>query len=173
MDLLIEEDALILLRPLRPRDAALHLAGEDAEQVRWLSGRAGTIESGRAWIESNAAIRARGEPLWNFGIWLHATGELVGNVEAKADQNVPGVGPGEANISYVIFPAWRRRGLAARAVGLVCNALRQTGLERAVIRADPDNVASIRVAQRAGFRAVGVVHAQEGLLFRFVKDFDI
>ncbi len=172
MDLSIREDALIMLRPLRTQDAALHLAGEDAEQVRWLSGRAGTVESARAWIERNAATRARGEPLWNFGIWLRATGELAGNVEAKADLAVPGVGPGEANISYVIFPAWRRQGLAARAVGLVCDGLRHAGLERAVIRADPDNVASIRVARRAGFRRAGTAQTEAGLLLRFVKDLE-
>jgi hypothetical protein len=41
-------DGTATLRPLRPADAAAHLAGEDDELVKWLNGGAGTAATVRA-----------------------------------------------------------------------------------------------------------------------------
>jgi len=122
-------DDTLCLRPPRIEDATQHLAGDDGEQVRWLSSHPATLESARAWIAREIAARAAGEPLWDYAIWLRATGELVGNIEAKADLALAGIGPGDVNLAYVVFPAWRRQGLAARAVALVCAALAATDFE--------------------------------------------
>ncbi len=163
-------DDTLCLRPPRIEDAAQHLAGDDVEQVRWLSGQPATLDSVRAWIERELAARAAGEPLWDYAIWLRATGELVGNIEAKADQALAGIGPGDVNLAYVVFPAWRRQGLAARAVALVCHALAETGFDRAVIRTDPPNVASIGVALREGFVSTGLVGAESDRQLKFVRE---
>ena len=161
---------MLCLRPPRLDDAAEHLAGDDVEQVRWLSGQPATMDSVCAWIARELARRSAGEPLWDYGIWLRATDELVGNIEAKADQALAGIGPGDINLAYVIFPAWRRHGLAARAVALMCDALAETEFERAVIRTDPGNVASIGVALRAGFALTGCVGPEADRQLRFVHE---
>jgi RimJ/RimL family protein N-acetyltransferase len=163
------QDDTLCLRPPRIGDAVQHWAGDDAEQVRWLSGQAATLDSARAWIERELAARAAGDPLWDYAIQLRATGELVGNIEAKADLTLVGIGPGDVNLAYVIFPAWRRRGLAARAVVLVCEALAHTEFERAVIRTDPHNVASIGVALRAGFASTGLVGPESDRQLKFIR----
>jgi RimJ/RimL family protein N-acetyltransferase len=163
-------DDLLLLHPLRVEDAATHLAGEDAEQIRWLSGTPATLEGVRDWIERTQAATAAGESLWHYGLWLRASRVLVGNIEARADASTPGIGPGEANLAYVIFPAWRRRGIASRAVEIMCAALAADGFERAVIRTDLGNEASIGVARKAGFQPTGVIDANGEQQFRFVRE---
>ena len=61
----------------------------------------------------------------------------------------------DSNISYCVHPWARGRGVAGEAVGLVCAVLRRDGIgRRAAIRADPENAASLRVADKAGFRFV-------------------
>lgn len=54
---------------------------------------------------------------------------------------------GEANISYWVHPAFRRRGIAPVAVRLALQFLRgHTGTRRARIMVDPDNTPSLAVA---------------------------
>lgn len=63
-----------------------------------------------------------------------------------------GGGPDEAEVAYAVGAAHRRRGLARRAVTLVTGyAHGSLGIRRVVLRIDPENVASIAVAQAAGF----------------------
>jgi hypothetical protein len=85
-------DDVLLLRPLRLQDAATHLAGQDVEQIRWLSGRAANLQGVRDWIAHTRAARAKGETLWHYGLWLRTTRALVGNIEARADVSMPGIG---------------------------------------------------------------------------------
>ena len=57
-----------------------------------------------------------------------------------------------AEIGFWVVRAWRRRGIAAEAVGLACEWARRTlGIERMRLVTTPENVAAQRVAQRAGF----------------------
>ena len=78
------------------------------------------------------------------------TGELLGGCEVRP------LADGGANVSYWTHARHRRRGVAGRAVLLVSafafDSLRVSRLE---ILADADNVASLRVARRAGFHEVG------------------
>ena len=70
---------------------------------------------------------------------------LVGGCELRAS------GDGVADISYWIFPAFRKRGLASRAVALLCTAAVQAGVAKICAQIDGDNIASRRVAEKAGF----------------------
>lgn len=64
-------------------------------------------------------------------------------------------------MSYWTFPEFRRRQYASRAVALVCDwAFAELGVERMEIYVEPDNVASRRVAERAGFTEEGVLRAR-------------
>ena len=99
----------IFLRPLRQADATAHHAGEDDAQLRGFEfpGPASLARVEAAIAEWRWSWATSG-PVRNFGIWSAATGGLVGNVEVRVlDGN-------EVNLSYLVFPEWRRRGVATR-----------------------------------------------------------
>ena len=55
-------------------------------------------------------------------------------------------------MSYAIWPTYRGRGYASRAVELLCNYLAsETDAAAAIIRVDPKNTRSVAVAVRSGF----------------------
>ena len=67
-----------------------------------------------------------------------------------------------AEISYWTFPTHRGRGLAARAVRLACSyAFAELRVERIEAYIEPDNVASRRVVEAAGFLEEGLVRERE------------
>jgi RimJ/RimL family protein N-acetyltransferase len=60
--------------------------------------------------------------------------------------------PAEINVSYGIFPPWRGRGLAGRAIELVAEYPRSATEARGIVlQIAPENGRSIRVAEKAGF----------------------
>jgi RimJ/RimL family protein N-acetyltransferase len=63
----------------------------------------------------------------------------------------------EAELGYVVAPAARGRGVAARAIGLISRwAFAALGLARIEAVIDVENDVSVRVAERAGFTREGV-----------------
>ena len=63
----------------------------------------------------------------------------------------------EATIAVSVFPEARGRGIAPRALRLAAEwALEDLGLERVIAEAAPDNEASIRAIEKAGFEREGV-----------------
>jgi RimJ/RimL family protein N-acetyltransferase len=157
-------------------DAAAHLAGEDDEMVRWLNGAPGTLASARSWIERNRRAWEQGGPIFGLGIEEVASGRVVGMVEANTDHyRIEGIRPGEANISYALYPEARGKGYATRAVRLILRLLGSRGVTGAVIPVDPRNTRSIEVARRCGFRRSGSVVAADGtelVVFRRPTDPD-
>ncbi|MEU0875510.1 GNAT family N-acetyltransferase [Nocardia brasiliensis] len=143
-------DGVVALRPITMADAEAHLAGEDDELARWLNGGRGTLETvarhiGRCvkqW-EEHGANRT-------FAVLDVASGALAGTVDVHTRE--PYLALRQANLAYGIYPQWRKRGIATRAVELVCRYLQTADLATyAVIRVDPENHASAAVALRAGF----------------------
>lgn len=68
-----------------------------------------------------------------------------------------------AELSYWVFPPYRRRGYATRSVALVCRYGFDTlGIARVELHITPTNDASQRVATKAGFLQKGLLR-QEGL----------
>lgn len=117
----------VQLRPLTAADAEAHCAGEDELIVRWLTG--------------------------GYGVWVDD--RLGGYVDFDPDLD-DGLEADEVNVSYCVHPWARGRGVAEEAVRLVCDVLRRDRIgSRAAIRADPENAASVRVAEKAGFRFAG------------------
>jgi RimJ/RimL family protein N-acetyltransferase len=87
-----------------------------------------------------------------------AEGEPLGAVEV----HLSAIDPGLAGVGYWLRPEGRGRGAATEAVSLVCEwAFRALGVERMSLITDPENVASQRVAERAGFRREGLLRAWE------------
>ena len=74
---------MIFLRPLRAEDAADHLAGEDSEMAKWLSGGRSTLANVEAYIEQNLENWRIGAPRRAFGVFDCATSQLVGNIEVN------------------------------------------------------------------------------------------
>lgn len=148
-------DDVLTLRCLRASDVAAVLAGEDDEQVRWLTeGRRSEPARTGEWVAENQAQWRTGGPRRHLGIVDRATGALAGGVEAHFA--VPELPTGSVNISYWVFPQWRGRGYAARAVRLVCAWLRDaTDADTAVLRVDAGNAPSLRVARDAGHVLTG------------------
>jgi RimJ/RimL family protein N-acetyltransferase len=139
----------ISLRALTRSDAEAHLAGEDEQTVRWLSGGASTLESTTRWIDQLVRNAQTGRGTQGFGVCLD--GRLAGYVDCNPDVR-DGLEPGDVNISYAVHPWARGRGIAVEAVRLICDFLREHQIAtRAAIRVDPDNQASVRVAEKSGF----------------------
>lgn len=155
-------DGVITMRCLELGDAPAHLVGEDPDQVRWLNeGHRSVPERLGAWILSNQQEWLDGGPRRHFGIRDTTSDALIGNAEAHLA--LPELAPGEVNISYAVFPAWRGRGVAARAVHLLCVWLRDTSDARlAVIRVASNNVHSHGVAVAADFSRNGQITTDDG-----------
>ena len=80
-----------------------------------------------------------------------ADDRLAGYVDCDPDV-MDGLEPGDVNISYAVHPWARGRGVASEAVRLILEYIRENHIgTRAAIRVEPDNVASVRVAEKSGF----------------------
>ncbi len=150
----------VLLRSFEPRDVDAHLAGEDDEiRARFRFPRPSTRADVAAFVERSAAFLAAGAPRRTWAVVEQASGELCGHVESLH------LGAGAANISYSLYPRFRGRGLAVPAVRLcLADAEAALPVDRFVIRVEPDNAASIRVAERCGF-SPGGEHREGGVRY--------
>ena len=148
---------VISLRMLLPDDVAWITAACDRpEMARFVpalpspyseSDAAGYIAfARRAWSDGTSAP---------FGV-ESLEGEPLGAVEmtfAPGDPKLAGIG-------YWLRPEGRGRGAATEAVVLVSRwAFEELAVERVSLITDPANVASQRVAERAGFQREGVLRA--------------
>jgi len=99
-----------------------------------------------------------GTAIWTALLVHRADATLIGDAGFLGGPDSHGT----TEIGYSIVPAYRGRGLAPEAVqALTAWALEQPGVRRVVAGCEPDNVASIRVLEKAGFRRDVVV---EGLV---------
>lgn len=151
-------DGVIDLRPLAVVDAAQLLAGRDDELIRWLNSGPETLQGARAWLGRREEYWLLGGPVFAFGIRHVRSETLLGTVELRIDETY--LEPGQAAISYGLYPLARRRGIAVRACRLGCAFAARaftTGpraLREVVAHIDPFNAGSLRVARRAGFQHV-------------------
>lgn len=138
-------DGDVVLRLWRPADAEWYAAQvRDPEIQRWTSEPPDlTADRVRQAIEAMLETRAHlGTAITDAG-----TADLLGNAGLALVDGAPGVGA----VSYWLAPAGRGRGAATRAVRLLVERAWQCGLRRVELFTHVDNVASQRVAERAGF----------------------
>jgi RimJ/RimL family protein N-acetyltransferase len=141
----------LLLRPWREDDVDPYWAALQDHDLRLWNGS--EVES----RDDAAAILARRRD-WTGGdhaSWAvvdAGTGELLGSVSVhliNRDQ-------ADAEVGYWTAPAVRGRGIAARAVDAACRwAFTELGLHRVQLYHAVENVASRRVAEKAGFTYEG------------------
>jgi len=161
-------DGVIFLRPQTMEDAAEHLAGEDEELARWANGGRGTPATVETFIRNNQESWRLGGPRRSFGVFDCAGNRLIGFIEVNLARLV---GPGEVNVSYGIFPQWRRRGLAVRAINLMDQYLRTaTDSRQMVLRIAPANTASLKLAEKAAFTFLGLFDEPEGQMAIYVRE---
>lgn len=147
----------MLLTPFSVRDTDdLVLANQDPEMARRFDFPTAPPRPEPA----RKAIRAwqrgwRRRRLVAFAVRDLESNALVGGCELRIARD------GTANVSYFTVPARRGEGIATRAVRLLSSfALMQPAVERLEIKAEVDNLASQRVAERAGFVREGVLRSQ-------------
>jgi RimJ/RimL family protein N-acetyltransferase len=86
-------------------------------------------------------------PAW----WVHhivVNGLVVGDIGFHG----PAGPDGAVEIGYTVVPAWRGRGVASRACGLIVEQAWRDGAEIVIAETDDDNVASQAVLLRNGFQ---------------------
>lgn len=148
-------DGVVLLDTHRVEDAEAHLAGEDDEmRLRFDAPRKATLDEVRGamarWIEGRKA----GGPMFAYALRRPA-GELMGGCELRM------LTAQAANVSYWLYPQFRGRGYAARALALLCESAGVVpGLEQVEAHIAPDNLASRRLAERCGFVEAGVAEEE-------------
>jgi RimJ/RimL family protein N-acetyltransferase len=147
-------DGVVRLDSHTVADAQAHVAGEDREmRLRFEAPDpdvAAGVEHVRGVIGGWIAARAAGGPNIVYAVRADS-GDLIGGCEIRR------LTPASANVSYWIYPAFRGRGHAARALRLLSAAAREVpGLKRLEAYIEPDNLPSRRAAQAAGFREEGL-----------------
>jgi RimJ/RimL family protein N-acetyltransferase len=85
---------------------------------------------------------------------MRGTVQIVVNGVVVGDIGFHGpAGPdGTVEIGYTVVPAWRGRGVASRACGLIVEQAWRDGAEIVIAETDDDNVASQAVLLRNGFQ---------------------
>src|SRR3981081_3255411 len=120
-------DGVIQLRPLTQADAAAHLAGEDEEMAKWLSGGRSTAATVETAIDKFEEQWRTDGPRRAFGVFDCSNDHLIGFVLELLGN------PAEVNVSYGISPPWRGRGRAGCAIDLVAEYLRSATEARGIV----------------------------------------
>jgi|SRR5579875_2654316 len=149
-------DGVVLLR--RWEEADLNCVREASTDPRIPKGTTVpatfTAEEGLAFIHRQWDRAGNGEGL-SFVLADAATNEAIGLVVLLLCPQ-----PGVVGLGYWVIPRARGRGMAARAVRLLSAwVLRDAGMAHVEAWVEPENIASQRTLQAAGFKAEGVLQS--------------
>jgi RimJ/RimL family protein N-acetyltransferase len=139
-------DGQLVIEAWDENDApAVYAACQDREIQRWIPvlPRPYTLDHAREFV--NAAK----------GFAIRENGVLVGSIELSV------IAHNTASVGYWCAPQARGRGIMTRALRRVCRyALHDLAVDRIEMTADRDNIASQRVAEKAGFQREGIMRAK-------------
>jgi RimJ/RimL family protein N-acetyltransferase len=144
-------DGRVLLRAAEHRDLPAIEAGiHDPDVIRWIGPAEGSAQD----------VLVQNEERWAHGSPTLSICELDGTCVGKVWVNVRESDASAGYVGYWLLPIARGRGLATSAVRLISAwALRELGLATLRLTTDPDNERSQRVAERSGFRRIGLTPA--------------
>jgi [ribosomal protein S5]-alanine N-acetyltransferase len=148
-------DGIVLLRRWEQSDLdCVEQAAEDPDIPRGTTVPATfTPAEGRAWIERQWSRAESGSGL-SQAIADASSGEALGAAVLMSRQRR------SAEIGYWLVPRARGQGIGSRAVGLLARwAVREAELARVEAYVIPDNIASRRVLEKAGFRREGLLRS--------------
>lgn len=143
-------DGVVTLRPFRADDApAIAVACQDLEIQRWIpiipvpyteaDARRFILMTLQAWHDGSG---------YEFAIADATTDDYVGSIGLHLGPNAR-----RHAVGYLVAPKARGRGVAVRALRLITRwGFADLGIERLALWTLPGNVASQKVAERAGFR---------------------
>jgi ribosomal-protein-serine acetyltransferase len=152
-ELFIDEGLQLKQLDLSQAERLFELTEQDRAYLsQWLPWPEHTksIEDSREFIETMIAKRASGE---EYGYGIQRDGMLVGHISLMhvKDDHV-------AEIGYWIASSAAGKGITTRAAARLSHFSFETlGLERVIIRADPGNIGSNKVAENIGYKFVGKV----------------
>ncbi|HXR11355.1 MAG TPA: GNAT family N-acetyltransferase [Gaiellaceae bacterium] len=143
-------DGVVTLRPWSRADAEtiVECMDGDAEIARWLDRvpQPYSLEDAHAYLGSTAEQA--------YAVTDAAAGRVLGSIGLRWSEEHD-----VAEIGYWLRADARGRGLMTRALVLIAAAALEQGAARVQLRADVENVASRRVAERAGFTLEGVLRS--------------
>ena len=146
----------LILRPWHVDDApALVDACNDPEIARWLPILPSpyTEQDAETFIGHSRESWDSGES-FNFAIVDAETGRLAGSIAMRARRFSTG------HFGYWVAREARGRGVATEALRALCRwAVDSLDVKRLELLTDPENVASQRVAEKAGFQREGVLRS--------------
>ena len=144
----------VVLRSWRIQDVpAVAVACQDDEIARWLAlvPQPYTEEHARFYVEE--CLQA-GHDRRPFAIADASTGEVVGSIDMHINRLQTG------HVGYWVAPQARGRGVAPDALRTLSHwAFESLALGRVELVTDPENIASQRVAEKAGFQREGVLRS--------------
>jgi len=160
------------LRPWSQNDAPAiaEAINGDPEISKWLD----LVPQPYTVVDASGYIAASGEE--KYAVTDAATGRVLGSIGIRWNE-----AGDTGEIGYWVRSDARGRGVMTRALRLVARrAFEVDGAARLQLRADPVNVASCRVAEKAGFKPEGVLRSvywnarlgrrQDHMLFSLLPD---
>ena len=143
----------LLLRSWREADAAAHKEAIDSslEQLRpwipWARAEPSALEVVEARLAAFEHDFAAGRD-WRYGCFTADERATLGGAGLHPRQ-----GPGILEVGYWLRPTATGLGYATEAAAALTRcAVERHGIEKVEIRCDPDNLASVRIPRRLGFR---------------------
>jgi [ribosomal protein S5]-alanine N-acetyltransferase len=152
MVLKVLSDGIVTLRSWERADAPaiVECIDGDEEMAGWLDRlpQPYTIADAELWLDMAGEEK--------FAITESESGRILGSIGLRWKEDEEA---GTVEIGYWLRRDAQRRGYMTRAVVLVTRHAVDRGAERVYLRADPQNVASCRVAEKAGFTREGVLRS--------------
>jgi [ribosomal protein S5]-alanine N-acetyltransferase len=142
-------DGVVTLRSWRRADAPAIVECIDGDEA--MAGWLDRLPVPYTLADAEFYIGMEGEE--KFAIADAATGRVLGSIGLTWHE------PEVAEAGYWIRADVRGRGLMTRALALAARHAFAKGAARVQLRADPENVASCRVAEKAGFTREGVLRS--------------
>jgi RimJ/RimL family protein N-acetyltransferase len=145
-------DGELVLRRWRADDAAaVHEACQDPDILRWIPAipRPYTLDDARAFVTGEVELGPH-----NYAVTEDGE-RVVGAIGLRLNEQQQ-----TGHIGYWCVREARGRGVTTRALRLLSHyGFEELRLERLELITDPDNLASQRVAEKAGFRREGVLRS--------------
>jgi predicted acetyltransferase len=102
-------------------------------------------------------------PEYRFAIHRRAGGQRVGRIHMRVTDD-PGIVEVLGHMGYAVDEAHRRQGYAVRAIRLLIGLAARLGQSTLWVLIEPENIASCRAIERAGFHLVDEVDTNESAL---------
>ena len=144
------ETERLSLRQMTEADApTVHFLRSDDVVMRYIDRpRAQSLEDAKAWMDKVEDLRLNGEGVV-WGIYLKGEPRMVGNILLWSFKPEAA----RAEVGYVMHPDFQRRGIIGEAMDCILDyAFDTIGLNGLEADIQPGNEASIRLAEKKGFR---------------------